>query len=287
MEKIRKLVDDGAILNFDACKMSTDVHKVFPGYNDNEIAAICTPFYKTGHWRGGISPAIDDRKETAIGWSPERTKQYKAIRDDITKNFNNAVSVINNRTSAAALDYPGAAKEIDKAKQTLAASLSRIAMEGNQLATEVAAIQKAQNGELANRAREKEAAIRKMEEENLEYKFRNEASEERVKDLYNRYEGNQSNMVYSYAPWEVSQSSWYSWPSNNQYINLNPMSRSGLLFLAFFFGFMAIIAIGVKVFMMYSALKTPNSLIYRSIAPVRTGTIFPNPGRIVPETLKY
>jgi hypothetical protein len=287
MEKIRKLVDDGVILNFDACTMSTDVHKLFPGYKENEIAAVCAPFYKTGHWRGGISPAIDDRKETALGWTSERTKQYKAIRDDITKNFNNAVSVITNRTSAAALDYPGAAKEIDAAKQTLASSLSRMAMEGNQISTELTALQKAQNGVLADRAREKEAAIRKMEQENLDYKFRNEASEERVKDLYNRYEGNQTNMLYSYAPWEVSQSSWYSWPSNNQYINLNPMSRSGLLFLAFFFGFVAIIAIGVKVFMLYSSVKAAGSPLFGILSNPIFRSITPNPGRIVPETLKY
>jgi outer membrane murein-binding lipoprotein Lpp len=205
------------------------------------------------------------------------------------------LSVLNGRTAAAALDYPGAKNEIDTAKRTLSSSLNRMAMEGEQIASEVKALQKSQNSDLVRLARAKEHAISIMEKENIEYRFRKEASDERVKDLYGKYEGNQHSMLFPYAPWEISQSSWYSWAAYNPYVNLNPMSRSGLLFLAFFLGFMAIIALGLKVYVTYSAYKPVERSIfdmiwnpYQSMMNYfRPPTFLSNPGRMIPDILKY
>jgi hypothetical protein len=139
--------------------------------------------------------------------------------------------------------------------------LARLATEGEQIGGFVKAMQESQNGDLINRVREKELDIRKMEKENKKYEFQEEASNERVKEVYNKYEGNQHDMLFSYAPWEVSWSSWYSWAPYNPYVNLNPMSRSGLLFLAFFFGFLAVLAIGVKAFTSYVKFKASGGVI--------------------------
>jgi len=260
------MVDEGIILNFDACIENSRVKALVPDQSpagSNTRNELCAPFYKTGTWRGGISPGVDDRKDTIQNeWTQERTNQFTAIRQQITDNFNNAMTTINSRTAAAALDYPGAANEITHAKQTIADSIARLAAEGTQIGAYVTSMQQSQSGELMTNVAEKEAAIRRMENENKSYKFQEEASKERAKDVYNKYEGNQHDVLFSYSPFEVSWSSWYSWSPYNPYVNLNPMSRSGLLFLAFFFGFLAVIAIGVKAFIAYGDFKATGGVLF-------------------------
>uniref|UniRef100_A0A6C0DRE2 Uncharacterized protein n=1 Tax=viral metagenome TaxID=1070528 RepID=A0A6C0DRE2_9ZZZZ len=275
MDQIRKMVDEGIILNFDACVQNSRVKALVPDQSpagSNTRNGLCAPFYKTGSWRGGISPGVDDRKDTIQSeWTQERTNQFTAIREQIVSNFNNAVTTINSRTAAAALDYPGAANEIAQAKQTAVNSISRLAAEGTQIGTFVTSMQQSQSGELMMNVAEKEAAIRKMEHENKAYRFQEEASKERTEGVYNKYEGNQHDVVFSYAPFEVSWSAWYSWAPYNPYVNLNPMSRSGLLFLAFFFGFLAVMAIGVKAFTTYTKFAATAGIMFNP------PTFFSNP----------
>jgi hypothetical protein len=293
MDQIRKLVDKGTLLNFDACVQSSQIAALVPDSqspSDRKRVPLCAPFYKTPSWRGGISPGIDDRKDAGnANWTPEKTKQFTAIRDDLTNNINNAINTLNTRTAAAALDYPGAVKEVEDAKQTLTTALARLASEGDQISGFVKAMQEIQNGDLITSVREKELDIRKLETENKKYEFQEEASNERVKEVLNKYEGNQHDMIFSYSPFEESSSSWYSWSPYNPYINLNPMSRSGLLFLAFFFGFLAVMAIGVKAFTTYAKFKESASMFSMPTLPTisnpfrplgtQVSSAIPNPGR--------
>ena len=308
MDQIRRMVDDGTLLNYDACVQNPRVWGFAaadrvpgddPGLNKTRFN-LCTNFYKTGSWRGGISPGIDDRKDAlAAEWTPERRRQFVTIRDDLAGNFNNAMNVVRSRTGAAALDYPGAAKEVETAKGNITSYTSRLASEGQRVDAYVKAMQKSQNVDLINRVSEKEQVIRKLEKENNKYKFHAEAAKEQANSLYNKYEGNQHSMIFGYAPWEIYWSYWYTWVPYNPYVNLNPTTRSGLLFLAFFFGFLAIIVVGVKTALAYAAFKATGGVLFSSVGMSglfgpgmlsgvsQVSAFRPNPGRIMPDVLRF
>lgn len=258
------MVDEGHLLNYDACVQHPRVWGIAaanklagddPGLNNTRYG-LCTNYYKNGSWRGGISPGIDDRKDVlASEWTPDRRRAFVRVRDDIVANFNNNLNVVRARSVPAVLDYPNAQNEVDTSKNAIDSLIGRVAAENGRIGGIVQALQRQQGQELMDRVSEKEQKIRKLETENNKYRFQAEIAREQADSVYNKYESNQHSGIFGYGMFDYSYSNWYSWMPYNPYVNLNPSSRSGLLFLAFFFGFLAIIAIGVKVAMAYMAFR--------------------------------
>jgi len=263
------MVDNGEILNYDACVQHPRIwglaaaNKVpgdDPGLNQSRYK-LCTNFYKTGSWRGGVSAAIDDRKDTvANDWTPERRAQYVRVRDDITTNVNNNLNVVALRSIPAALDYPGAANEVENAKSAVLSLISRLASETARITAYAEALQKQQSTELVSEVAETELKLRKLEQENETYKKTAELREEQTAGVYKKYDSNYHSAVYGYLPHEWTQSSWYTFMPYNLFIDLTPTSRTGILFAAFFFAFAAIIALGVRLATYYMDPKITQML---------------------------
>jgi len=255
MDQVRTMVDNGEILNYDACVQNpriwglaaaTKVPGDDSGLNQSRYN-LCTNFYKTGSWRGGISPAIDDRKDTvANDWTPEKRAQHIRVRDDITTSFNNNLNVVSMRSVPAALDYPGAAKEVENAKSAILSLMSRLSAETARITAYAAALQKQQSSELVSEVAETELRLRKLEKENETYKKTAELREEQTGSVYKKYDSNYHSATYGYLPHEWNQSAWYSFMPYSLFIDLSPTSRTGILFAGFFFAFAAIIALVVR-----------------------------------------
>ena len=88
------------------------------------------------------------------------------------------------------------------------------------------------------------------------------AIEQRLKKLSiirKKYESNQHASIFSYMPWEVQYSKWYSFSPTNPYIDLNPGARSTLLFISCVFGVSALIIVGIFIydFMIKNKIEMP------------------------------
>ncbi len=178
-------------------------------------------------------------------------QQYENVRDDLAKNYNNSYNVLNSRWVAAALDYNGAKSEIQTAKNTIENITKRLASETDKLKDYLKSLNEMNGPKILDDISEKEYKLRKLEKVNNKVRDQAELREEQATSLYNKYEGNQHEMNYSTMPWETQFSTWYSWSPYASYLNLNPAARSGILFLGFFFGFIAIIALGAKAVYLY------------------------------------
>jgi hypothetical protein len=185
-------------------------------------------------------------------WNPQLQQQYINIRNDIVNNYDSNMSVINTRWVAAALDYNGAKGEIENSKNNIESLTHRLASESDKLNDYLRRVNEENNGpKIIQAVAEKELVLRKLEAVNTKVKNTKKLRSEQAKSLYNKYEGNYHDTVYPYAPWEVESSRWFSWSPLASYMNINPAARSGLLFLGFFFGFVAIIALGAKASSLY------------------------------------
>ena len=186
-----------------------------------------------------------------MSWTPELRQQYDSIRNQLHSNYINNINVIKVRSVPAALDYPGAAAEVEQSKQTIKNITGRIAQESDTLSTYLKAINANQGTELANEISETEQKLRRLETENRKYESQAELRKGQAAAVYNKYERNDHSQNYMYAPWETSSSSWFSYSPIGSYINLNPAARSGILFIALFFGFAAILVLGTRAVLSY------------------------------------
>ena len=236
MDQVRRMVDGGQLLNYDACVSSPRVwalaaERKKPGDDagmSQTRGELCGSFYKNPTWRGGISAAIDDRKSVeANDWTPEKRKQYVQIRDDMKANFANNMNVLKSQAAPAALEFPGAAKQVEDARGMVESITGRLAAETDQLNAYVTVLQGKQGQELVDEVSQTEFKLRNLEKENANYKKTAELRSEQATDLYNKYEGNYHSSSFGYMP-------------------LHPTSRSALLTVAFFFGFIALILLGIK-----------------------------------------
>lgn len=264
MDQVRTMVDNGDVLNYDACVQHPRVWGLAAadrvpgddgGLNQTRYK-LCTNFFKTGSWRGGIAASVDDRKDTvANDWTPEKRAQFVRVRDDIVGSVNNFINVVKQRSIPAALEYPGAANEVQVAKATIDTLLTRLASERRRITGYTESLQKQQNVQLVEEVAETELKVRKIEQENEQFRKAAELREGQVSDVYKKYDSNYHTSVFGYAPHEWSHSSWYGFMPYSLYINLSPTSRTGILFMAFFFAFAAIIAVAVRVWLYYSSSK--------------------------------
>lgn len=260
MDQVRRMVDGGQLLNYDACVSSPRVwglaaERKKPGDDagmSQTRAELCASFYKTPTWRGGISAAIDDRKSVeANDWTPEKRKQYVQIRDDMKANFTNNMAVLKSQAAPAALEFPGAAKQIESARAMVESITGRLASETDQLNAYVSVLQSKQGQELVDEVSQTEFKLRNLEKENATYKKTAELRSEQATGLYNKYEGGTHSSSFGYMP-------------------LHPASRSALLTVAFFFGFIALILLGIKLAALVTTTTGSNSY-----APLRN--VIPRP----------
>lgn len=205
-----------------------------------------------------------------MSWTPELKQQYDAIRKQLVNNYLNNLAVIRARSTPAALDYPGAVNEVDNSKQIVDNVTRRLAEESDKLAEYLKIINSTQGTDLANEISETEYKLRKLESENKKYEAEAELRKGQASAVYNKYERNYHSQNYMYAPWEVTSSKWFSYSPTSSYINFNPAARSGILFIAFFFGFCSILVIGAKVLLTY--YYNPGSISTHHFKALNLGT---------------
>ena len=237
MDQVRILVENGTILNYDACVNFPQVWGLaaaqkLPGDDaglNQTRSGLCSNFYKNAYWRGGISGAIDDRKSVdAQEWTPEKRKNYVRIRNDIQANFKINTDVLKSQAAPAALEYAGAAQQVDAAKGKIDSLTGRLANETNRLNTFVTALQSVQGDKLIEEVSDTELKIRNLEKENKDYAKIASLRNEQATGVYNKYEGNYHSSMFGTMP-------------------LHPSSRSALLTTAIFLGIIALIMVGLKI----------------------------------------
>ena len=246
MDAVRQIVDSGQALNYDACVSNSRVWGIAsnmrrPG-DDNALNntryMLCNSFYKNGYWRGGISPQVDDRKDvSAEEWSPSRRRAFISIRDEMVTNYNNAINTIQNRSIPAALDYPGAAGDVNNAKNLTTDLKNRLSAQTGQLNAYLSALKRLQDTTIVQEVNATELKVRNLEKQTQKFREIADLRKEQSTDLYNKYESNFHSTFFGYEP-------------------LHPASRPALLFTAFFLGFLAIIGILIRLLITYS--KSPD-----------------------------
>jgi len=185
-----------------------------------------------------------------MSWTPALKKQYQTIREELVANFNNNMNVIQSRSIPAALDYPNASNEVNNSKATVLNITQRMAQESDSLGIFLKSLNEKHGKELATEVSETEMKLRSLEKENQKYAQDAEVKKEQVSAVYNKYEGNYHSQNFTYAPWEINSSRWFSYSPIVSY-NLNPTARSGLLLAAFMLGFAAILVLGARAALAY------------------------------------
>lgn len=248
MDQVRRFVEEGKILNYDACIQYPQIwgiaaQRKLPGDDaamNQTRKDLCTNFYNNGTWRGGISPAIDDRKSVdANEWTVEKRRQVVRVRNDIKANFANNVKVLRTRAGAAALDFPGAKDEVDNAKRQVETLTGSISTESNRLQSFVAALQAKQSKTLVDEVSNTELKVRNLEKENQVFANLSSLRKEQADSLYNKYEGNYHSSFFGYMP-------------------LHESSRSAILTTALFMGLLALILIGLKIAPSLVGIQVPS-----------------------------
>ena len=207
-----------------------------------------------------------------MSWTPELKQRFDNIRRGLVNNYNNNANVIAARSVPAALDFPNAREEVNQSKTVVENTTGRLA-EQAEILTQYLKIMNAKQGtELAAEVSETEMKLRKLEAENRKYEAAANISKSRTEAVYNKYEGNAHSQSFFYAPWEITSSSWFSYSPTNPYMNLNPSSRSGLIFIAFFFGFSSIIVLVARAALSYySGNFSSSKPVYSAPAVIKQG----------------
>jgi hypothetical protein len=96
-DQVKNLVDNGQILNYDACfenEVVASLAKKTPVVDDDVNMsqakdAFCNPYYNHPFWRGGINGSLDDR--IAIE-SDNQIKRARKSVNNISENFLNQLN---------------------------------------------------------------------------------------------------------------------------------------------------------------------------------------------------
>jgi hypothetical protein len=193
-----------------------------------------------------------------MSWTPATKSQFNNTRNSLAANYVNNINVIKSRWVPAALDYPNAKKEIENSKAVISNVIDSLSEESDKLLIFLKDLNNKMGSEMSDNILKKEHSLRKLEKENKKYEQTAETRKAQIDDINNKYEGNYHNQPFIYAPWDVTSSKWFSYATDNPYINLHPSSRSGLLFVAFFLGFASILVLGSKVAFSYYTGALPS-----------------------------
>ena len=239
-DQIRKLVDEGSLLNYDACFQNSTVSNLAaqnPVANDDLNMSLskdrlCRIYYNNAFWRGGVNGGIDDRvvNKSSSGWNSNASRKAQSSVGNIKSDFDNNI----NRVRQAIVSFRvygnmNDANNVARSKSDIENNISKIRAENTKLETVLASLKKENSEEMLHQVADNEENIRQLSIENANFRKGNELRREQSKDLYTRYDSNFHSSAFGYFGYNPIHSS----------------SQSALVFTSFFMGFIGLIALGV------------------------------------------
>lgn len=239
-DQIRKLVDDGIILNYDSCFQNSTVSNLAaqnPVPNDDLNMSLskdklCRIYYNNAFWRGGVNGGIDDRvgNKSSSGWDSNRAKKAQSAVGNIKSDFDTTINRVRQAiVSSRVYGNMNDANNVARGKSDIENNISKIRAETTKLATVLAALKKENSEEMLHQVADNEENIRQLSNENENFKKGNELRREQSKDLYTRYDSNFHSSAFGYFGYKP----------------IHHSSQSALVFTSFFMGFIGLIALGV------------------------------------------
>lgn len=268
-DQIRKLVDEGTILNYDACFQNSTVTNLAaqnPVANDDLNMSLskdklCRIYYNNAFWRGGVNGGVDDRiaNKSSSGWDSNRAKKAQSsvsnIKSDFDTNINRARQAI---VSSRVYGNMNDANNVARSKSDIENNISKVRAETAKLETVLAALKKENSEEMLHQVADNEENIRQLTAENANFRKGNELRREQSKDLYTRYDSNFHSSAFGYFG----------------YNPIHHSSQSALVFTSFFMGFIGLIALGVHLVPLVSGYVggSSSSSLFKPITAATTSS---------------
>ena len=260
VKQIKKLIDQGLILNYDACFLDTTVTKLaqqHPVDNDDLNMSmskdrLCRMYFNNAFWRGGINSSIDDRIRavTKSGWDTTAQKNSRNIVEVSQTDFNNNLNRLTQSiVSMHMYGNSNDANNVADAKARIENNLGKIRTETTKLDTVLEILKSENSDEMLQQVADTEGKIRQIEMENDKFRLGNELRREQSKDLYTRFDSNFHSSAFGYFG----------------YNPMHPSSQPALVFTSFFMGFIGLVIVGIQVLPL--ALKYIGSSTSRQMLP--------------------
>jgi hypothetical protein len=242
-DQIRNLVEQGKLLNYDACFQDSNVINIArqnPVKNDdlnNSLAIdnICKIYYKNPFWRGGINPSSDDRMTyiSASGWDSTKSDTIMATVHNLKTDFTNNINILTNQSN----NYKFNGQRIDlnniaDVKNNLENIISKMRQQKENLEVIYSSLQKENSVDVLQNISNIENKIKQLTKENEYYIKGKELRKEQTKDLYTRFDSNYHSSGFG------------------QYFGYKPISAVSqpvLLFISFFMAFVGLIILGFQI----------------------------------------
>lgn len=239
VDQIRRQVDSGKILNYDACfqnPLTSSLALKNPVPNDDLNMGLakdklCRTFFNIHFWRGGVNSSIDDRikNELTASWDNKTSTKYKSSIDKLQSDFQSNTNDIKQATLSWHLyGQENDNTKISNIKQGIQTSIEKIKKHRTDLNVIGNNIKKQNDTETLQTVSADEENLRRLELENKEFRKIAELRREQAKNLYTRYDGNYHSSVFGYTP-------------------IRPSSRVGLMYASFFMGFIGLIGMGILI----------------------------------------
>jgi hypothetical protein len=241
-KQIKKLVDQGQILNYDACFLDSAVTKLAkeqPVDNDDLNMSmskdrLCRMYFNNSFWRGGINSSIDDRIRTASksGWDTTAQKTSRNIVEVSQTDFNNNLNRLTQSiVSMHMYGNTNDANNVADSKARIESNLNKIHAESAKLDTALEVLNRENSDEMLQQVADTEGKMRQIEMENNKFRLGNELRREQAKDLYTRFDSNFHSSAFGYFG----------------YNPMHPSSQPALVFTSFFMGFIGLVIVGIQV----------------------------------------
>lgn len=233
-DQVKNLVDNGQILNYDACFESEVVARLAkktPIVDDDVNMSqakdvFCNPYYNHPFWRGGINSSLDDRITIE---SDNQIKRARNTVNNISENFLNQLNQV--RQYLVSFKIYGQEADENSANQTknnIEKSIKSVLDERNLLQLIIDNFNNKNNETLIQQVNIIEERVNQLDKENENFRKNFELRKEQAKDLYGRYDSNFHSSIFGYGPMQASSQSW-------------------LLFTSFLFGFIGLITISAQI----------------------------------------
>lgn len=237
-DQIKSAVENGKLLNYDACFQDSSVSNLAqqnPVNGDDlnmslAIDKICKIYYKNPFWRGGINSSIDDRVkfESSSGWNSSVANSFSQTVQNIQTDFSNNMNQLTQNKQQQSSDP----NYVTSLQNNLENAISSMRKQKEKLQVILTALQQENNSDVMKNIADVENKIKKLTAETEYYKKGKELRKEQAKDLYTRFDSN-------YHP-----------SGFGSYLGYKPLSSSSqpaLMFVSFFMAFIGIIILGIQI----------------------------------------